>query len=392
MVTLVWPNMPPRVYCGMLVGLEIYGPSASGPIPFDGTRLSSKRAFFRFRAMASLVTGGLAAQALVQRGKEEMLTELKNAGGFQYSWVHDGLGAVDVIMLITAMNISCGILVVVCPAIAAVHMTWDPQNESVQKALVVGAESVGIGSVAAMAILRILFYFANILFGAPGRLSNAVVGVLTASEVGKIEKNDPRETAQGFLSKQAEEQFNAGAEGTARALQALAGKVLEVDARRLRSVTGVRSPHVTTKGLLWSIFSNGGMCLSISPEHFDLFVSLSQVGYVMALADPEYETMKKIGFQRQFMTDCVSIQRHTLLNEKDGTWTVIHKFPDLPYPQKPFTYKNLRDAECWFNAGDEQATSTRQAHDEHATNTREARDQQATSTRQAEENRAGTTQ
>jgi ADP-sugar diphosphatase len=303
-------------------------------------------------------TGGLAAQVLVQKVGEEMQEEfgqdmlhrLHEEGGYGYRWIHDGLGAVDVIMVIAVVNISFGILIVVCPCLRAVYLEWDSSiPHPYLNAFQVASTSVGIGFAAAILIVRTLFLVANVVFGAPARLAKAVAGVLVAAKIrGRTwqafdeERRmdtalDDKTVTFAQMAEAHQDMSEVELRGHWDSLQIVASRVHD----RAKSIAKRAGQELTKKvlqvpamerdedestaaGLLWSLYRDAGEALSMPFEQFELFASLAPEGYVMACADPEYETLENLGFQLQFLTDTIYVHGHVLMMEERGSWRVKH--------------------------------------------------------------------
>jgi hypothetical protein len=256
------------------------------------------------------------------------------------------------------MNISCGLLIVVCPCIVALYDEIEYGHDSFYNTLKVAFTSTGVGFAAATVIVRILFHVANMVFGAPGQLANAVAGVLMGFELRGI--TDPPEEKR--MDPELDGKFVTYAEWSGvhddeglseHELQARWGRLQKAGpgheiARKLLERCELQNPNRgarelalkvipddvvpmggavttgTTRGLLWSLYRKaGGRGLSLPLEHFELFAALSAPGYVIAFLDPEYTTMSKHGFSRQFFTNAIHIDGQ-LIMEKFGTWTVKH--------------------------------------------------------------------
>lgn len=283
-------------------------------------------------------TGGMAAQGLVPGYRDcaesrRSLEALKKEGGFGYHWMHDYLGAVDVIMLISVMNITTGVLIAVGPGLFPLFSNWDFSFDALQAA----AKRTGIGFAAALVIVRILFHAADFVFGAPDRLAKAAAGVLMATDFQNIPNLKPAHKerrnnngvqvtyADAEMSEELWDSLPSEANESAKKFvrdklkeDALAEKVSEVP--NMERVV----PQNSTAGLLWHLYRDGGMSISMPNEHYEAFASLSEMGYIMAYADPEYETLGKHGFGRQFLTDTVYIHGRVLLMESNGKWRFKH--------------------------------------------------------------------
>lgn len=304
----------------------------------------------------------MGAQVLVQRvGQEileefgqDMLHQLQEEGGCGYRWIHDGLGAVDVIMVIAVMNTSCGILIAVYPCLLAVYNEWDSSvRHPGLNALQVASTNAGIGFGAAIVIVRILFLVANVVFRAPPRLAKAVACVLMNTQIrGRtwqaFDDDEERRmdrtldcktvtyaqmaeahAQEGFSEAQMQAHWYSLPKVASRVHDRAKNIVKKAGgelAENVLKVTAIErnADEITTAGLLWSLYRDAGEALSMPLEQFELFASLSPEGYAIACADPGYETLENLGFQRQFLTDTVYIPGHVLMMEDRGSWRLKH--------------------------------------------------------------------
>lgn len=243
-----------------------------------------------------------------------------------YHWEDDILGANDVVMVISVMNMSCFLLILVCPVCTA----W---YHNVQKHRLffdicsATVKDTGVAFTAATVVLRILFAVADKVFGAPKELVNAVNGVLKSAELQRITNdqfNTGRTKARNILSSIGRMATPApccpclaSPRNVMQEVNALADMADFVDP------IDMDPPAPPMRGILWKLYSNGfGMCLSMPRDEFELFASLSPEGYVLARLDPEYEMLMQCGFGRQFPTSAVYIHNECLMGEQRGIWRV----------------------------------------------------------------------